>query len=81
MIYFLIALGVIAGVYLIGFLYFFFVVLFENDHKFGNGPNWIKAVFGVLIGIVWPWFTWELWKEKRQKKIKKEVDEFIKVNK
>ncbi len=50
MLYFII----IAAVYAIGFLYIFLSCLFEDDHKFGNGPNWTKFWFGLIVGILWP---------------------------
>lgn len=57
--YVLWGLGILAAVYAVGFLYLFLRVLFENDHKFGCGPNMMKFWFGLVIGAVWPWLLWE----------------------
>ena len=41
------------AIYAAGFLYVLLRCLFENDNKLGNGPNWSKACFGAIFGLLW----------------------------
>ena len=53
MIAFLHIIGILGAIWLVGFIYFFFLCLFEND-KSGEGPTWAKFWFGLIVGFFWP---------------------------
>lgn len=58
MTYFLIALGVLTTIYIVGFIFVFLSVYFERPKGFID-PYWNKFHMGLILGFVWPAVFWD----------------------